>query len=824
MIKPAFEILNQRGTPMFFSDIFANRPDAGIVGRIFISTDTFAFYRDNGVTWDLIGGPGTGTITGSGTAFKYPVFSNTQEISDGSIEQFTNENKSTKDFFIETSTSGGFNETTLKLTNVFSGTPDSFTFKYGRTILAGSPFLEMRSNSVTFPTTRTLFNEGFVNFLDQYISVENSITNQVGYFSAVEPNLTIAATGLTNRAILTLSPSTGNYAGTIRTGSVLNTLEFQTGIPSVTRLSISATGTTTINDLAGTGTRMVVADSTGLLSTQAVPTISGSLATGQVAFGSATNTISGTNNLFWDSAQARLGIGTNVPTQRVTIYGGNALGQVRVGNGDNANWEFGRDNSVTGDFIVTNNISGNSFTAYRITQSSCNFIIVTGNLQVGSATPFAGNEKLQVTGNAHIQPSANTTPLTISSYSVTGSSANNALSITGTWNTTGAATGIFVNITNTASGANARLMDLRLDNNTIFYITKSVGGAVPNAPIASNGYGIGNGQIVICGVDGTNALTTSSTAFNFSDSLITEGYSYVFSSRQYVSKNYTSGTGGFIQVLRGYAPTSGTGVFNTMVLQPTINQQGGANGITRGLVISPTLTAAADWRSIEFNNSTGYGLYGSGSAPNYLLGNLQLGSATPTAGAEKLQVTGTANITGGLTISSSVAGNFGSLTLQNTSSATNARNVFQFSNNAGSVGLIDSFSSTYIGGGDDAANGLRILAQGSGGLSLRASASGGTIRFYIGSTESMRLDSNGNLQIADSENLIFGTTTGTKIGTATTQKLAFWNATPIIQPTTASASATFVQNSGTRVDEVSTFDGYTIAQVVKALRDLGILA
>jgi len=68
MIQPAFEILNQRGTPMFFSDVFANRPTAGIVGRIFISTNTYAFYRDTGTGWDLIGGPGTGTITGSGAA------------------------------------------------------------------------------------------------------------------------------------------------------------------------------------------------------------------------------------------------------------------------------------------------------------------------------------------------------------------------------------------------------------------------------------------------------------------------------------------------------------------------------------------------------------------------------------------------------------------------------------------------------------------------------------------------------------------------------------------------------------------------------------
>jgi len=59
-------ILNQRQTPAFYADTLANRPSAGFIGRIFVSTDTFAFYRDNGTTWDLIGGPGTGTVTGTG--------------------------------------------------------------------------------------------------------------------------------------------------------------------------------------------------------------------------------------------------------------------------------------------------------------------------------------------------------------------------------------------------------------------------------------------------------------------------------------------------------------------------------------------------------------------------------------------------------------------------------------------------------------------------------------------------------------------------------------------------------------------------------------
>lgn len=74
------------------------------------------------------------------------------------------------------------------------------------------------------------------------------------------------------------------------------------------------------------------------------------------------------------------------------------------------------------------------------------------------------------------------------------------------------------------------------------------------------------------------------------------------------------------------------------------------------------------------------------------------------------------------------------------------------------------------------------------------------------------------------KNIITDTTTGTKIGTATGQKIGFWNATPIVQPTTSVAAATFTANSGTSVNDASTFDGYTIKQIVKALRNAGLLA
>ena len=80
------------------------------------------------------------------------------------------------------------------------------------------------------------------------------------------------------------------------------------------------------------------------------------------------------------------------------------------------------------------------------------------------------------------------------------------------------------------------------------------------------------------------------------------------------------------------------------------------------------------------------------------------------------------------------------------------------------------------------------------------------------------------IELADAKNIKFQTTTGTKIGTATGQKIGFWNAAPIVQPTTGVAAATFVANTSGIVNDTATFDGYTIGQVVKALRNSGLLA
>ncbi len=70
MIVLDLSILNQKGTPMFNSDLTANRPAAGIVGRIFIATDSpYGIFRDTGSAWDQISSAGGGATiyTGDGT-------------------------------------------------------------------------------------------------------------------------------------------------------------------------------------------------------------------------------------------------------------------------------------------------------------------------------------------------------------------------------------------------------------------------------------------------------------------------------------------------------------------------------------------------------------------------------------------------------------------------------------------------------------------------------------------------------------------------------------------------------------------------------------
>lgn len=79
-------------------------------------------------------------------------------------------------------------------------------------------------------------------------------------------------------------------------------------------------------------------------------------------------------------------------------------------------------------------------------------------------------------------------------------------------------------------------------------------------------------------------------------------------------------------------------------------------------------------------------------------------------------------------------------------------------------------------------------------------------------------------------NITFDATTGSKIGTATTQKIGFFNATPVVQPAANTDTTTGAAGSSTAVYLNTTFTGaggtaaYTLGGVVTALKALGLLA
>lgn len=85
------------------------------------------------------------------------------------------------------------------------------------------------------------------------------------------------------------------------------------------------------------------------------------------------------------------------------------------------------------------------------------------------------------------------------------------------------------------------------------------------------------------------------------------------------------------------------------------------------------------------------------------------------------------------------------------------------------------------------------------------------------------------VKLNDGVNLVAGTTTGTKIGTSATQKIGFYNQTPVVQPDATGATSGHTAGTGTGVTADSTFTGgtgttaYTVSDLVAALKQLGLI-
>jgi hypothetical protein len=197
-------------------------------------------------------------------------------------------------------------------------------------------------------------------------------------------------------------------------------------------------------------------------------------------------------------------------------------------------------------------------------------------------------------------------------------------------------------------------------------------------------------------------------------------------------------------------------------------------------------------------NSTGTALGGSLSRVAGSSVSNTGGSISDTAGTNTSSTaTGAAYGLGG----GSNAGLGGSATLSGGTSSTGAFGASWLASGglASGIGGSNSFSGGAAGFGTNAAGGNNAFQP---GLADGIGASGTNLFISTTSATQMKL---------------------TDDGTGVPQ-ISVFSATPVYQQTTATASATRVAVIGTVANIGDTYDGYTQAQVVKALRNYGILA
>lgn len=116
----------------------------------------------------------------------------------------------------------------------------------------------------------------------------------------------------------------------------------------------------------------------------------------------------------------------------------------------------------------------------------------------------------------------------------------------------------------------------------------------------------------------------------------------------------------------------------------------------------------------------------------------------------------------------------------------------------GDTGIHSSSATALIRvfGGNTAANGAGIVMGGGSHATI-----GNTGILRVGSLNIMQWTTTSHIY-SDGINIAVGSTNGTKIGTATTQKIGFYNATPIIQPSGTSADATDLATAITLVNNL----------------------
>lgn len=262
---------------------------------------------------------------------------------------------------------------------------------------------------------------------------------------------------------------------------------------------------------------------------------------------------------------------------------------------------------------------------------------------------------------------------------------------------------------------------------------------------------------------------------------------------------------------------------STLTISGALTMSGVINGCTQiavtngfyanaGLVGTPSMSWSADSNSGLYSyGSDQIGVSTGGTLRMYIgnSGQVGLATASPSANA-RLDIAD-----GGMSLV--MGANSSSTTRTNVTDKISRTGGYHYTNAEEPVALLFHSSTTSantvgIGGGSSLMNAATVINFYS--AANTTTTTGNLISF---------IDNNG-FNMSDAKDIIFNATTGTKIGSANTQKLSLWGATPNVQPTNAITAAAFVANTSGIVDDTATWGGYTGGQIVAALQRIGALA
>jgi hypothetical protein len=349
---------------MFNSDLTANRPAAGIVGRIFIATDSpYGIFRDTGTGWDQISSAGGGATLYSG---------------DGTLSGN------------RTVSSGGFNLTFAPQTTFSS----SLTAATG-----GSSYSVLGSNTLSYAVGFSSSNIGNVYSANGAINLQNFLGNatfaQANLASAMvsvnsidfgSGGHTITMTQSTGIRAMTGHQSQiqfqGSHNGTISHAAISQNLGFYRAVGSTRTLTITNAYSLLLNDLNDYGAGFTFTNRWGIYQAGASDT-----------------------NYF----AARVGIGTNAPSTTLDVRGSLEIARFGTTGSDN----YINVKNTTGDFYL----GADSTRAYiwTTTATPIDFLTAnvvrmklfnTGNLLLQSGGTFTdAGFRLDVNGTARISGS-----------------------------------------------------------------------------------------------------------------------------------------------------------------------------------------------------------------------------------------------------------------------------------------------------------------------------------------------------------------------------------------------------------------------------------